>query len=58
MNHCCPDVTTRTTVVDGTVFVVVGTCSQSEGVHRRPSEDALGLTKLRAAVFGLCCCNR
>ena len=33
------------TVVDGAVLVVVGTCSESEGVHRRPSQDVVGVTK-------------
>jgi len=31
--------------VDGAVLVVVETCSESEGVHRGPSQDALGVTK-------------
>jgi hypothetical protein len=33
------------TVVDGAVLVVVGTCSESEGVRRRPSQDAFSVTK-------------
>ena len=30
----------------GLLFVVVGTYSESEGVHRGPSQDVVGVTKL------------
>lgn len=29
----------------GLFFVVVGTCSESEGIRGRPSQDAVGVTK-------------
>jgi hypothetical protein len=33
------------------LLVVVGTYSESEGVHRRPSQDALGITVLAFCGF-------
>lgn len=41
------------------MIVVVGTYSESEGVHRGPSQDALGITKLalRSFLSLFCCCE-
>ena len=35
----------------GLLFVVVGTYSESEGVHRGPSQDVVGVTKLALCGF-------
>lgn len=44
---------------DGVVLVVVGTSSESEGVYRRPSQDAIGIIKpaLRGLLSLFCCCD-